>query len=424
MTTTFADLVQFSATAAGAGAAGISTDLYATGAAVGRVGPAGTGVTMGVTSGGVTYSALYTNSAGAGAVVAPLGVIRRLQATAAGVGAARQGVGVVSTLPALSGLASNRIYGGASVVLPALSGLSSDPLPVPNIASAAGVLPSMVGMATGLTGEVGSASVTLPALTALASDRPYGGVHLSRLPALLGLSNDAQTVLGLAAREYVFYRDTTLASLRMGTRIADQITTTDTVAIANVLSLLIAEAIETENSTVASSVYSVALSEIVSVLSAMIKSGDQIVWVTNAESGANWTYDSWSFASLVEWNGKYFGAGPTGLYELSGDTDDGEPIEASILTGKSDLGTVQHKRMPYVYVGASSDNGLQLLVHTDNGETNTYTVTAAELMGNSRTAIGKGLRSKYWQFEITNVDGGDFELESFEMRPDATIRRI
>jgi hypothetical protein len=124
------------------------------------------------------------------------------------------------------------------------------------------------------------------------------------------------------------------------------------------------------------------------------------------------------------WNGKNYAAGDDGLFELTGDTDDGTPISASILTGKSDLGTVQLKRMAYVYVAASADGGLSMIVHTDDGQTNEYAVTARELMNGSRTGVGKGLRSRFWQVELTNTDGGDFEIESIELMPDATIRRI
>jgi hypothetical protein len=423
MSTTFAELVQFSAFAVGAGNARLSANLYATGTGVGKVGPLGAGVTIGFVSGGVTYSALYVVSSGVGAATAPLGVIRRLQATAAGAGTAREGVGAYGLFPALRGASGNKTYGTVVSTLPALTGYSSDPLPVPSFTSADGFLPAITGEATGLTGTVGSVDVTLPALAGLASDVLYAGVS-GNLPALRGRANDEQTAIGPVARQFLFTGDNITVEFLSESGIQETLTTNSAAAASELLDALISAASTTTGGIDAIGEFSAGVSEVLQVLTALEKSGEQIIWVVNTDSGANWTYRGWDFSSFTVWNDKNYAANDQGLFELTGSDDDGTPIAASILTGKSDLGTVQHKRMAYVYVGASSDNGLQLAVHTDNGETNTYTVTAAELMGNSRTAIGKGLRSKYWQFEITNIDGGDFELESFEMRPDATIRRI
>jgi hypothetical protein len=38
--------------------------------------------------------------------------------------------------------------------------------------------------------------------------------------------------------------------------------------------------------------------------------------------------------------------------------------------------------------------------------------------------VGQGLRSRYWQFELTNVDGGDFELDVLELYPLFLGRRV
>lgn len=423
MTTTFSELVQFSASVSGVGAARLSAALRAQAAGVGIVGADGQGVTIGFESGGVLYSALRAVAAGVGTSTGELSVRRRLQATAGGVGTGRQGVGVRSRLPAISGFAANRLYGEAVGALPALSGYASDPLPVPNLASIIGVLPSLEGEATGLTGTVGTVDVSLPALAGLASNKLYGGVSVA-LPALLGRSNDEESAFGPSVRAYMYTRDSISASISGAAQISETLTTTGAITGIRQFAADMEELMVHAASLSGALQLSANISEVVTVLTDIEREGSQIVWVVNTESGANWTYRGWNFSSFGEWNGKYFGAGNDGLFELTGDNDDGAPIAASILTGKSDFGTVQQKRMAYVYIGAAADGGLQLTVHTDGGAENTYDIPAQDLLSNSRTAIGKGLRSKYWQLEVTNPDGVDFEIESLELRPDGTIRRI
>jgi hypothetical protein len=38
--------------------------------------------------------------------------------------------------------------------------------------------------------------------------------------------------------------------------------------------------------------------------------------------------------------------------------------------------------------------------------------------------IGKGLRSRYWQFELVNIDGADFDLDTIEFHPVLLTRRV
>lgn len=38
--------------------------------------------------------------------------------------------------------------------------------------------------------------------------------------------------------------------------------------------------------------------------------------------------------------------------------------------------------------------------------------------------LGRGAKSRYWQFEIANVDGADFELDTLAADEMATARRV
>ena len=50
-------------------------------------------------------------------------------------------------------------------------------------------------------------------------------------------------------------------------------------------------------------------------------------------------YRNFPFNSFAAWNGSYFGASEHGIFELTGDDDDGEPIDAWVRTAISNLGT-------------------------------------------------------------------------------------
>lgn len=422
MSTTFAELSQLSANLAAVGAVRLAPNISATLDATSAVGPNGL-QTMGLISGGVTFQAAAAVLAPVSALTLNLKVRKPIQATLAASADMPFPVGAIGSLSGLVGFASNKVTGSSVGILSALTSSSSGAFPVPVFSIADTVFVPILSVATGLTGEIADADVSLAPLASFASNKPYGGVY-AVMPGFTGSANDIFGIIGPIAIQLYEVADRYSVGIDYGVSIDGSFTTTDTYALAREVLMSIAESISTNGVINTLVEYGLEMSETIELIDGILKNADQIVWVVNTDTGANWTYRGWDFNSYMTWQGKYYAAAEDGFYELVGDTDAGEPIVSSILTGNSDLGTVQQKRMAYVYVGANADSGLSLVVHTDDGQTNEYTISARELMQNSRTSIGKGLRSKYWQFEITNPDGGDFELESLELIPDALIRRI
>jgi hypothetical protein len=41
-----------------------------------------------------------------------------------------------------------------------------------------------------------------------------------------------------------------------------------------------------------------------------------------------------------------------------------------------------------------------------------------------RTKLDRGVKATYWAFELENVDGADFEIESIEFMPVVMTRKI
>lgn len=140
-------------------------------------------------------------------------------------------------------------------------------------------------------------------------------------------------------------------------------------------------------------------------------------------------YSNFTFNSLTSFKGSVYGASDTGLYVLEGDTDEGEGISASLSSLMLDFGTSRLKRIRSAYLGYTSDSQLVLKVRSvSDGQLHEHWYKACPVTADApregQIYVGQGLRSRYWQFELTNVDGGDFEIDQLELYPLVLTRRV
>lgn len=153
-------------------------------------------------------------------------------------------------------------------------------------------------------------------------------------------------------------------------------------------------------------------------------------WVMNTEGEMPLSeYENYDFNSFCKVGDVYLGARDEGLYLLDGDTDDGEPIQAAVRTMMLDFGSPVMKRVHNGYIGYTSTGRLMLKVRTvSGGELKEQWYEAKELQAQApreqMIRLGRGLRSRYWQFELVNVDGSDFELMNLELHPVYLNRRV
>lgn len=138
---------------------------------------------------------------------------------------------------------------------------------------------------------------------------------------------------------------------------------------------------------------------------------DGITLVLNVDSGAGWFFENYDFNSIASVNGAYLGANSTGLYLLSGNDDDGDDIDASIMTGLSDLGTPTLKRGSNLVIDYDQASDLELgVIAVDQvgvKKRHRYTVPAS---ARGVVKIGQGLVFRNRALEVRNKDGGDFTL--------------
>jgi len=139
-------------------------------------------------------------------------------------------------------------------------------------------------------------------------------------------------------------------------------------------------------------------------------------------------YTNFNFNSYATIRGRLYGASEAGLFLCEGTDDDGAEISASVRKGLNALGTQLKKAVPYAYIGYTSDGRLALKVTTTDAGTkrvNCYAVNAIsrDATADNRFQISKNLHSVYWDFELVNIDGADFELDVIKVWRMALNRR-
>lgn len=148
-----------------------------------------------------------------------------------------------------------------------------------------------------------------------------------------------------------------------------------------------------------------------------------VAYSMNAATKGLTSYTNFNFTSLANFNGTVYASGPAGLYALGGTTDAGTEIVWRIRTGLTNFNTGKQKGMDAAYLGytASGRVALKCIVVAPSGEKKAYwyelTSPTAGASAPGRIMIGRGLKSVYWGFELSNITAGDIELDIIELHP-------
>jgi hypothetical protein len=154
-------------------------------------------------------------------------------------------------------------------------------------------------------------------------------------------------------------------------------------------------------------------------------------WVMNTEGAMPVSeYDNYTFNSLAYGPAGMIGTSDEGIFSLDADDDAGADIDAEMTSMMLDFATSRQKRLSAAWVGYSSTGELVMKVRAvDMNEQVEYcfvgrNVGDAPAPRDNRFKLGKGLRSRYWQFELVNKDGADFEIDQVELYPIRLDRRV
>lgn len=151
-------------------------------------------------------------------------------------------------------------------------------------------------------------------------------------------------------------------------------------------------------------------------------------WVMNADTTGVTRYTQFPFNSLLTCQGKTYGVAEDGLYELTGDTDDGEPIEAFLRTGDLSFGTINEKNLPRAYLTLLTSGRMVLkTISSVRGARTERIYELVEKDGNDealrRVVLARGLKGITWAFELRNISGSDFDFAGAQVLPVILHRR-
>jgi hypothetical protein len=152
--------------------------------------------------------------------------------------------------------------------------------------------------------------------------------------------------------------------------------------------------------------------------------------VMNTINSAVTEYDSTPYNSIAEVDrNTYAVAAGDGIYYMEGDLDDTANIDAYITTKLTNFGESQYHRVERAYVGMSNSGPMVLKVITRNSVgvlvEDWYELTnTSDTLRTDRIKIGKGLKSHYWQFTLSNKNGADFNLAELNFKHLKLSRRV
>lgn len=151
-------------------------------------------------------------------------------------------------------------------------------------------------------------------------------------------------------------------------------------------------------------------------------SGAVTTWAMNTSTAAVTEYSNYAFNSFAQRENICVGASDNGLYELVGDSDDGADIVATIKSGFMQFAGAKFGLLKRIYMAQRGTGDYLLKVLTGDDKEYIYSVSPGS-MTTARVHLGKGLRARYFAFELVST-GQDFDLESLEFVPLPAQRRV
>ena len=150
--------------------------------------------------------------------------------------------------------------------------------------------------------------------------------------------------------------------------------------------------------------------------------GNVTTWAVNSRTGGVTEYQNYNFNSFAQLGHKYLGASADGLFELNGDDDAGTDIIPTIRSGYAQFNGSRFTGFKAAYLGIRATGDLTFKLVTGDGSSYVYAVKARD-METVKVQLGKGLRARYFAFELVGT-GQDLDLETVELVPMVSTRRV
>lgn len=145
--------------------------------------------------------------------------------------------------------------------------------------------------------------------------------------------------------------------------------------------------------------------------------------VVNTITNGVTTFANYPYNSFARFQGKYLGAGDTGLFLLD-DPASTEVVDGTLTTGELSFGSEFQKRVSDFFLAMRSEGDITLNVIVDEQVAASYTISTRGInaLKQRRSLVGKGLKGKYWTFELTCSD--QFDYDTMNIGAVALSRRL
>ena len=219
--------------------------------------------------------------------------------------------------------------------------------------------------------------------------------------------------------------DQTQNILRAMNTIADTAAIADGAVGSMILSLVCADDVTLADALAASGAFNADLSDSALLYCSFRLGGTEYSgWAVNTDLRAVTEHRNQPFDSIVSHpKGFHYAAGPGGIVQFTGTTDDGTAIDAYVRTFLTDFGTHKFKRVPDIWVGLATDGRMLAKVRTRDPASGAVLDDWYELVtkqdgneANGRAKVGRGLKSVWWGLELRNIAGSDFRIDEAGLR--------
>lgn len=146
----------------------------------------------------------------------------------------------------------------------------------------------------------------------------------------------------------------------------------------------------------------------------------------NTETFALTEYTNYGFNSMTHFRGKDLGIiSGIGIFELTGATDNGTNIASKIKTSLTDIYSDAIERIRKVWINYKSSGAIKLTTTEDEGTpfSDTLPTTGITKYQERMAKMGRGLKGRFYEFEIANVSNSTFELDRIKILTETLSKR-
>lgn len=138
------------------------------------------------------------------------------------------------------------------------------------------------------------------------------------------------------------------------------------------------------------------------------------------QPGATTQYTNYDFNSMVKFGDTFLGACNNGIddgiFELDGDTDNGDYIGAYFEPITTDFGISNPKKVRFIFLGYEAEGDLIVTLSADEGSEQSYTVDSQKTgQQRRRVPTNRNMQGRYIMSRISNVLGCDFALDAMDV---------